>query len=85
MVRRGDHDGIDRFVVEKRSEVADRAAGVEVQLLRGRVAALFVDIADVGEFDIRRVLKQLGIVGAAPATADERDNELVVFLTRGVK
>ena len=47
-------------------------------VLAAALAAAFIDVADVGHLDVRRVLEQPGVVRAAAAAADQADDELVV-------
>jgi hypothetical protein len=75
MVRRGDDYGCDRFVIEGLSHVVHGPALVNAERFGGRLPAGFVDVAYVGDFDARHVLKELGVVDASPTAADQGDFE----------
>ena len=84
VVRRGDDDRIDRFVIENFPQVRHRPAGLNAELLNRILPAAFVHIANVSQLDVGRTLTQTGVVNAAIATTDQPDHELVVWSLSGI-
>src|SRR5690606_5208938 len=83
-----DNYGIDLALVEQLAQIREGSRGIDPERLRGRLAALLIDIAEVGQFDLRRPLEQPGHMETPAATPDQSHHKLSVrsgcILSRGI-
>src|ERR1043166_3901170 len=78
MIRRGDHDGIDGFVLENFSKIADAFGIVFVaQRFDAAIQGQFIDVANVGNLDTGQRGKSAGEFRAATVHAHETEDDLV--------
>jgi hypothetical protein len=80
MVRSGDADEIDRFILEQLAEILDvlRLAMVLADLLATVIAHLRVDIADGADLDVLEFAPFLDMLAAAAVAANHGTNQAFV-------
>ncbi len=78
MIGRGDHDRIDGLVIQHPPQIGNRSVRRNLKRFSRGGSAVVIDVADVGDFDVRCLAEQSGVVIAAASAADQADHQLVV-------